>query len=360
MSTTTRRIGSSTFPAIGFGALCIAGFYGKPEEDEERFKVLDAVHASGCTFWDTAISTPTRRCLLGNGLSGQASATTYSSARKLDSIPTCRSTGVPEHIKASTEQALKTLGVDYIDLLLLQRADANIPIEHSIGAMVDLVRDGKVKYIGISEVAANTLRRAHAVYPMAAVEMEYSPLDLSIEDPSTNLLATARELGIPVIAYSPLCRGLLTGRIRSTDELEATDFRRAIPRLNGPNFHNILKIADGLKEVGAQYNGATAAQTCLAWMLAQGDDIIPIPGTKKIKYLQENMKALEVQLSPEHVQEIRELSVRADAAQASVTRLTSTLPWLSLRRLSFNYRNLFETVITGARADFVLGARMGI
>jgi aryl-alcohol dehydrogenase-like predicted oxidoreductase len=160
--------------------------------------------------------------------------------------------------------------------------DPTVPIEVTVEAMASLVSAGKVKYLGLSEVSSSTLRRAHAIHPIAAIQVEYSPFTLDIEDPKLDLLRTARELGVAVIAYSPLGRGLLTGQYKSPDDFEEGDFRRAVPRYSKENFPNILKIVDGLKEIGEK-KGATAGQVALAWLLAQGEDVIPIPGTRKVK-----------------------------------------------------------------------------
>jgi len=168
-----------------------------------------------------------------------------------------------------------------------------------------------VKYLGLSECSADTLRRAQKVHPIAAVQVEYSPFTLDIEDPKINILNTARELGIKIVAYSPLGRGLVTGQYRSPDDFEPNDFRRAVPRFSKENFPKVLKLADSIKKIGEQSN-ATAGQVALAWLLAQGDDVIPIPGTKKIKYLEENLAAVKVKLSPEAVQEVRKIAESAD------------------------------------------------
>ncbi|KAJ7314220.1 NADP-dependent oxidoreductase domain-containing protein [Mycena albidolilacea] len=310
----TRKIGTSTFPAIGFGAMGISTFYGPVESDEERFKVLDAAHAAGCRFWDTADLYGDSEELIGKWFKRTGKRADIFLCSKFGfRLPSFALDGTPEYVKTATESSLKKLGVDYIDLYYLHRADVNVPIEHTVAAMAEFVKAGKVKYLGLSEVSAATLRRAHAVHPIAAVQVEYAPFTLEIEDPKIGLLAAARELGIQVVAYSPLGRGLLTGQYKSPDEFEADDFRRAIPRYCAENFPNILKLADGLKSVGAKYDGATGGQVALAWLLAQGDDIIPIPGTKKIKYLEENIAAGKLKLSAEDVQTVRDLTAQAGA-----------------------------------------------
>ncbi|KAJ7149628.1 NADP-dependent oxidoreductase domain-containing protein [Mycena filopes] len=311
----TRQIGSSTFSAIGFGAMGISGFYGEVESDEDRFKVLDAAYAAGCTFWDTANLYVDSEELLGKWFKRTGKRADIFLATKFGFLADWTLDGSAENVRASAAASLAKLGVDTIDLYYLHRADSKTPFETTVGAMAELVKAGKVKYLGLSEVSASTLRRAHAVHPIAAVQVEYSPFTLDIEDPKINLLKTARELGVKIVAYSPLGRGLLTGQFKSPDDFAADDFRRGIPRYNAANFPNILKIADGLKAIGAKYDGATAGQVALAWLLAQGDDVIPIPGTKKIKYLQENLGARALKLSAEDLQAVRDVAMKADAVQ---------------------------------------------
>ncbi|KAF7334644.1 Aldo-ket-red domain-containing protein [Mycena venus] len=327
----TRRIGNSTFPGIGFGAMGISTFYGAVESDEERFKVLDAAHAAGCTFWDTADLYGDSEELIGKWhayllipalcVPAVNRNPRFKRTGKRDDIflcskfgftlPTFALDGSPEYVRKATESSLKKLGVDCIDLGPISMFRLNTPV----AAMAEFVKAGKVKYLGLSEVSADTLRRAHAVHPISALQVEYSPFTLDIEDPKIGLLATARELGVKVVAYSPLGRGLLTGQYKSPDDFEDGDFRKAIPRYSADNFPNILKLADGLKSIGTKYGGATAGQVALAWLLAQGDDVIPIPGTKKIKYLEENIAAGKLTLSAEDVQAVRDVAAKADAAQ---------------------------------------------
>jgi len=209
----------------------------------------------------------------------------------------------PSYVKECAETSLRRLGVDQIDLYYLHRVSNTTPIEETVGAMAELVKAGKVKYLGLSECSSNALRRAHAVHPITAVQVEYSPFTLDIEDPQIALLATARELGVQIVAYSPLGRGFLTGQVKSVEDLEPTDFRRMLPFYT-ENFPKILALADELKAIGSKY-GATAGQVCLAWLLAQGNDIIPIPGTRKTKYLDENFAAGNIKLSPGDVQAVR-------------------------------------------------------
>ncbi|KAK6988628.1 Aldo/keto reductase [Favolaschia claudopus] len=319
MSVTTRKIGDSTFPGIGFGVMGISSFYGKVDSDEERLKVLDAAYAAGCTFWDTSDIYGDSEELIGQWFKRTGKRSEIFLCTKFGFKPgSFEVDGSPAYVKAAVEKSLKRLGVDYFDLYYLHRADAKTPIEHTVGAMAELVKAGKVKHLGLSEVSSATLRRAQAVHPIAAVQMEYSPFSLDIEDPTMgsggSLLKTARELGVKIVAYSPLGRGLLTGAYKSPDDFEADDFRRSVPRFSKENFPNILKLCDDLKAIGAKYNNATAGQVTLAWLLAQGDDIIPIPGTKKIKYLEENFGATRLQLSAEDIAAIRQLAEKADKA----------------------------------------------
>ncbi|KAJ6482299.1 NADP-dependent oxidoreductase domain-containing protein [Mycena vitilis] len=313
----TRKLGNSTFSGVGFGAMGISTWYGAVESDEERFKVLDAAHAAGCVFWDTADIYGDSEVLIGKWFKRTGKRDDIFLASKFGFTPSFAIDGSPAYVKAAAELSLKKLGVDHIDLYYLHRADSKTPIEHTIGAMAELVKAGKVKHLGLSEVSAETLRRAHAVHPIAAVQVEYSPFTLDIEDPKIGLLATARELGVQIVAYSPLGRGLLTGQYKSTDDFEEDDFRKSIPRYSAKNFPNILKLADGLKAIGRKYNNATAGQVALAWLLAQGEDIIPIPGTKKIKYLEENIAAAKLTLSAEDVQAVRDIAAQADTSQGA-------------------------------------------
>jgi aryl-alcohol dehydrogenase-like predicted oxidoreductase len=310
----TRKIGNADVSAIGFGAMGISAFYGAVESDEERFKVLDAAYDNGCKFWDTADVYNDSEDLLGKWFKRTGKRNDIFLATKFGFAGKDFGTidGSPEYVKAACNKSLKRLGVDQIDLYYLHRSDQNTPIEKTVGAMAELVKEGKVKYLGLSECSANDLRRAYKVHPISAIQVEFSPFCLDIEYEEIGLLKAARELGVAIIAYSPLGRGLLTGQYRSPDDFEANDFRRTIPRFSKENFPNILKIADGLKEMG-QKHGASAGQVALAWILSQGDDFIPIPGTKKIKYLKENLDSINVKLSKEELQAVRDLCEKADA-----------------------------------------------
>ncbi|KAJ7176982.1 Aldo keto reductase [Mycena filopes] len=316
--TPTRKIGDSTFSAIGFGAMGLSSFYGQVDSDEERFKLLDAAHAAGCTFWDTADMYGDSEDLIGKWFKRTGKRADIFLATKFGFRPDLSIDGSPEYVVAAVKSSLTRLGVESIDLFYLHRADPKVPIEQTVAAMAEFVKSGHIKHLGLSEVSSATLRRAHAVHPIAALQVEYSPFTLDIEDPKLGLLATARELGVKIVAYSPLGRGLLTGVYKSPDDFAPDDFRRMVPRYSAANFPNILKLAAGLNSIGTKYdvNGtpATGGQVALAWVLAQGEDIIAIPGTKKVKYLRENLAASSLNLSPKDLAKVREVANKADAA----------------------------------------------
>ncbi|KAK2459924.1 hypothetical protein APHAL10511_008053 [Amanita phalloides] len=309
-----RKIRNTPVSSIGFGLMNISR---SPEPDEERFKVLDAAYEDGCTFWDTADIYGDSEDLIGRWLKRTGKRDEIFIGTKFGFVGNFGKDwvvdGKEEHVKAAFEKSRKRLGIETIDLYYLHRVDINTPIEHTVGAMAELVKDGKVKYLGLCEVSAATLRRAHAVHPIAAVQVEYSPFTTDIEDEKIGLLKACRELGVAVVAYAPLGRGLLTGQVRSPDDFEEGELRRLIPRFSKENFPNILKVADGIKAIGERHN-VTAGQVALAWILAQGEDFIPIPGTRKIKYLKENIAAAQVKLSPEEVKEVREMANSIDTS----------------------------------------------
>ncbi|KAJ6568369.1 Aldo/keto reductase [Mycena vulgaris] len=312
-----RKLGDTKVSAIGFGAMGLSGFYGDAiTSDEERFKVLDVAHHHGATFWDTADIYNDNEELIGKWLKRTGKRDEVFIATKFGYYLKDNRTinGDPEYVRQATEASLKKLGVACIDLMYLHRADTTVPIEVTVGAMAELVKEGKIRHIGLSEVSAATIRRAHAVHPIAAVEVEYSPFNLEIEDPEIGVLDVCRELGITIVAYSPLGRGILTGQVKSAADFPEGDFRKMFPKYSEENFPNILNLADGLKRIGDRH-GATAGQVALAWLLAQGDDIIPIPGTKKIKYLEENLGALKVELTQVDLESIREYIEKSNATK---------------------------------------------
>ncbi|KAK0447806.1 NADP-dependent oxidoreductase domain-containing protein [Desarmillaria tabescens] len=315
MSLPARKIGDALVNPIGFGTMVLAAAYGVVGSDEERFKVLDAAYNSGCTHWDSADIYADCEDLLGKWFKRTGKRNEIFLATKFG-YTLSGGRGDPAYVKEQCAKSLERLGVDYIDLYYQHRPDRNVPIEETVGAMAELVKEGKVKYLGLSECTAKDLRRAHAVHPIAAIQIEYSPLVLDIEDPKLAILATARELGVTVVAYSPLARGLVAGLYKSPDQFEANDSRRAIPKhvvvlFSKENFPKILDVVDHLKVIGNKHD-ATSSQVTLAWILAQGDDFVVIPGTKKAKYVEENAGAAKVRLSSEDVAAVRKIAEESD------------------------------------------------
>ncbi|EKM54068.1 uncharacterized protein PHACADRAFT_257670 [Phanerochaete carnosa HHB-10118-sp] len=307
----TRKIGDAHVTAIGFGAMGLSAFYGKPLPDEERLKLLDAVYEQGCTNWDTANMYGDSEELLGKWFARTGKRSDIFLATKFGAGPSPG--GSPEYMREQFAKSLRLLGTDYVDLYYLHRMDPTIPIEVTVGAMSELVKAGKVRHLGLSECSEATLRRAYAVHPISALQVEYSPFTLDIENDKIGLFKACQELGITIVAYSPLGRGLITGQYKSPDDFEQGDFRRIIPRYSRENFPNVLKVVEDLKTVGTKY-GATPGQVALAWLLAQADNVIPIPGTTKEKYLKENLGALSIKLSSEDLQEVRRVAEEADGS----------------------------------------------
>ncbi|KIK64255.1 hypothetical protein GYMLUDRAFT_161809 [Collybiopsis luxurians FD-317 M1] len=309
MSLAPRKIGDSLVNPIGFGIMGISIWYGSIDSDEERLKVLDAALEEGCNCWDSADVYGDSELLIGKWFkkTGKRSeiflATKFGASGDRKSAPR----GDPDYVKGQCAKSLERLGTDYIDLYYQHRPDPTVPIEVTVGTMAELVKEGKVKYLGLSECTAADLRRAHSVHPISAIQVEYSPFALHIEDEKLAILKTARELGVTVVAYSPLARGMLTGRYTSPDDFEDGDFRKYMPKFQKENFPKILDVVQKLKDIGAKHN-ATAGQVTLAWILAQGEDFVVIPGTKSIKYLKENMGTSTVKLSPEEIDTIRKIA----------------------------------------------------
>jgi len=293
----TRKLGELTVSAQGLGCMGMSDFYGG-RDAAEAVATLERAVELGITLFDTAdmYGGGENEKLVGRVLRRHRDqviiATKFGNMRNPDG--TFRGVnGKPEYVRDACNASLARLGVDTIDLLYQHRVDPDTPIEDTVGAMADLVRAGKVRYLGLSEAAPATLRRAHAVHPITALQTEYS---LWSRDPEADILPAVRELGIGFVAYSPLGRGFLTGRIASIDDLEADDYRRGSPRFQGENFARNLRLVDAIRELAA-HKGCTASQLALAWVLAQGDDIVPIPGTKRRAFLDENVGALDVVLS---------------------------------------------------------------
>ncbi|KAI9829120.1 MAG: hypothetical protein M1832_000143 [Thelocarpon impressellum] len=295
-------------PVPGFGAMGLSAFYGAAEADEERFKVLDRAYELGQRHWDTADIYGDSEELIGKWFKRTGKRADIFLATKFavvfDGQGGSSVNSSPEYVSQAIDRSLKKLGVPFVDLYYCHRLDRKTPIEKTVSAMAQLKRDGKIHHLGLSECSSDSLRRAHAVHPISAVQVEFSPFALDIERPAIGLLKTCRELGVAVVAYSPLGRGMLTGQYKSPDDFEEGDFRRSAPRFSKENFPKNLKLVELLAEL-AKGKGCTPGQLTLAWLMAQGDDIIPIPGTKKVKYLEENVGAAGVKLTAEEVQQIR-------------------------------------------------------
>ncbi|HEX5727177.1 MAG TPA: aldo/keto reductase [Longimicrobiaceae bacterium] len=301
--------------APGLGCMGMSEFYG-PGDEAESVATLHRALELGCTFLDTAdMYGPFKNEeLLGRALRGRRSEVTL--ATKFGIVRSATDPGVrgvsgrPEYVRQACDGSLRRLGVEVIDLYYQHRVDPEVPIEDTVGAMSRLVEEGKVRFLGLSEAGPATLRRAHAVHPITALQTEYS---LWSRDPEDEILPTVRELGIGFVAYSPLGRGFLTGRFRTIDDLAPDDFRRASPRFQGENFQKNLDLVARIEEL-ARAKGCTASQLALAWVLAQGKDIVPIPGTKRRAYLEENLAALEVELTPDDLARIDEIAPQGVAA----------------------------------------------
>ena len=294
-----RKLGSSGLEvtALGLGCMGMSEFYGAADDEESTGTIRRALEL-GIRFLDTAdmYGVGRNEALVGRAIRGRRDevviATKFGSVRG----PNGEFLGVngrPEYVKQACDASLARLGVSHIDLYYQHRVDPDTPIEATVGAMADLVREGKVRYLGLSEAAPATIRRAARVHPIAALQTEYS---LWSRDPEGEILATCRELGIGFVAYSPLGRGFLTGRFKTADDIPAGDWRRRHPRFDGENFQRNLRLADTVTRLAIEI-GCTPAQAALAWVLAQGEDIVPIPGTKHTRYLEENAGALQVSLS---------------------------------------------------------------
>ncbi|KAF7793540.1 hypothetical protein EIP86_004654 [Pleurotus ostreatoroseus] len=312
-----RKIGKDDVSAIGYGAMSIQSSRPGVVTDEERLKLLDEVYARGCTNWDTANIYGDSEDIIGKWFkkTGKRNEVFLATKFGFTRNPERFVNGEPEYAKKCIEESLRRLGVDYIDLYYLHRPDPLVPIELTIGALKELVDEGKVRYIGLSECTADTIRRAHAVHPISAIQIEYSIFTLDSEHPDIGVVKTARELGIAIVAYSPLGHGLLTGKYTSLDNFDEKDLRRILPRFSKETMPKILEIVQSINAIATKYN-ATSGQVALAWLLAQGPDIIPIPGTRSIKYLNENLDATKVNLSSEDIAEIRKIADEIDGTLA--------------------------------------------
>jgi aryl-alcohol dehydrogenase-like predicted oxidoreductase len=292
---------------MGLGCMGMSEFYGSADEEEGVATIRRALDL-GVSFLDTAdmYGPFDNERLVGRAIAGRRDEVQLATkfgvrVASTPDNPTARvNDGSPENVRRSIEGSLQRLGTDHVDLYYLHRVDPGTPIEETVGAMAELVREGKVRHLGLSEASAETLRRAHATHPLTALQSEWSLWSRDIEP---EIVPTARELGIGIVPYSPLGRGFLSGRFTNPDQLDPDDFRRHGPRFTGENLEHNLRLASKVAEI-AEEKGCTSGQLALAWVLAQGDDVVPIPGTKRVKYLEENLGALEVELTAQDLDRI--------------------------------------------------------
>ncbi|KAL9088201.1 MAG: hypothetical protein Q9165_006328 [Trypethelium subeluteriae] len=303
---------------MGYGAMGLSAFYGEKKPDEERFAVLDKLYNEGELFWDSADMYMDNEDLLGAWFKKNPGkrehvflATKFANKRTPEGKVEADSS--PEYCRQACEKSLNRLGLPFVDLYYVHRLDGKTPVEKTIRELKKLQDEGKIKYIGLSECSAESLRRASKIAHIDAVQVEYSPFSLEIESEQIPILKTARELGTAIVAYSPIGRGMLSGKYRSPEDFPEGDFRRNAPRFSKENFPKNLKLVDEITEI-ANKKGCTASQITLAWLMAQGDDIFPIPGTTSLERLDENLGALHIKLTKEENQAIRKASESAEVA----------------------------------------------
>ncbi|WP_433085204.1 aldo/keto reductase [Dactylosporangium sp. CA-052675] len=317
----TRTLGALTTSALGLGCMGMSEFYG-PGDDAESIATIRRALDLGVSLLDTAdmYGPFTNEQLVGRAIAGRRDevvlATKFGIQREGG---TRRINGSPEYVRRAVDASLQRLGVDHIDLYYQHRVDPSVPVEETWGALAEAVTAGKVRHLGISEASPESVRRAHAVHPVTAGQYEYS---LWTRDPENAIIPLFRELGIGLVAYSPLGRGFLSGEITSPDQFDADDFRASNPRFQGENFQKNLDLVTEVKQM-AEAKGATPAQLALAWVLAQGDDVVPIPGTKRRSYLEQNVAALDIQLTADDLADIDKLSIGRDVAGARYAEMGS-------------------------------------
>jgi aryl-alcohol dehydrogenase-like predicted oxidoreductase len=312
-----RQLGSEGLAVseIGLGCMSMSDFYADPGDDQESIAVIHRALELGCNLLQTAdIYGPfTNERLLGRAIADRREqavvGTMFGQVRREDGSFVGFDSR-PEYVREACEASLERLGVDHIDFYFQHRVDPNVPIEETVGAMAELVQEGKVAHLGLSEASPGTIRRAHAVHPIAAVQTEYS---IFARDAEEDVLPTVRELGIGFVAYSPMGRGMLTGRWSGPEDLDPDDYRHMDPRFQGEHFDANLRIVTAVHEIARQ-KGCTPSQLALAWLLAQGDDVVPIPGTRRLRYLEENLAAAELTLTPEDLERIDAAAPRGAAA----------------------------------------------